>query len=76
MPYYEKASKADLREFQLKAAAKRNECYALRYAEALSLFEQNRDINVVAQRFNIKTNAAYKMVKKGKEQKSVKDNTV
>ncbi len=75
MTYFEKATKKQLRDYQRKATITRNEGYALRYKTALVLWDELGDIRAVAKYFGVTRDAAYKMVRKGKELKSVSKNT-
>lgn len=75
MTYYSKLTKEILRDYQKKATTERKHNYDLKCRIALLIWETFNDIHKVSKYFGCTRDAAYKMVRKGKELKSASDNT-
>lgn len=66
MTYFDKASKDQLREYQKLSTLSKHTNYAMKYAEALAIFQKTKDIADVVARFNVSKVIAYRMVRKGR----------
>lgn len=66
MTYFEQVPKKKLQEYQKKSNVGRNRYYEHRYIEAVLVFELFHDIKDVMDKFHVKRDAAYKMVRKGR----------